>query len=76
MQCCSCYSNKYNEIKMCDLEPFSEIWSQMWNSFKKTCTVSLSKGIIDTVCTIIALPCNHVEGHLKVSAVLQHQLDS
>ena len=22
---CSCYSNKYNEIKMCDLEPFSEI---------------------------------------------------
>ena len=29
MQCCSCYSNKYNEIKMCDLEPFSEIQSQL-----------------------------------------------
>ena len=29
MQRCSCYSNKYNEIKMCDLEPFSEIQSQI-----------------------------------------------
>ena len=29
MQCCLCYSNKYNEIKMCDLEPFSEIQSHI-----------------------------------------------
>ena len=29
MQYCSCYSNKYNEIKMCDLEPFSEIQSHI-----------------------------------------------
>ena len=29
MQYCLCYSNKYNEIKMCDLEPFSEIQSQL-----------------------------------------------
>jgi len=25
----SSYCNKYNEIKMCDLEPFSEIWSHI-----------------------------------------------
>ena len=25
----SCYSNKYSEIKTCDLEPFSEIRSQL-----------------------------------------------
>ena len=30
MQYCSCYSNKYNEIKMCDLEPFSEIQSHIY----------------------------------------------
>ena len=29
MQYYSCYGNKYYEIKMCDLEPFSKIRSQL-----------------------------------------------
>ena len=29
MQYFSCGSDKYTEIKMCDLEPFSKIWSQL-----------------------------------------------
>ena len=38
MKGCSCYSNKYNEIKICDLELFSEIRSQLLfiNYFSKS----------------------------------------